>query len=658
MGQSSIPEPLIAEPTTTATGGKPYTAPQSQVWGWGVGKVAEFGLVAMFGQAVNIFTVGFGLSPVIVGWCMMLPRLVDGIVDPMIGHWSDETHTRWGRRKPFMLAGALAGACFLSILWWASPRWNSTAQFVYLGVVGCFLYLCYGTYTMAWNAIGYELSDDYHERSRIQAVSGFFVAAMSLLFSWVYWLALRPMFGGVVWGMRWIGGGVAVLIVVTALVAIFTARERFTHTNRTHVALLPAIRTTITNRPFVILIIMKLFEIFGGRLTGGLAFFLSVYYVSRGDQNLGTQIGGIGATLGTLWSFAILPLVKPVSKWIGKRGALMAGAGLSFVAAMLSPFITTPLYPYAGLIPGLVLSPVIAISAIIAGAILPDICDVDELETGQRREGLFTSVMAFVSKIEISLAVVLVGYVVSYSGVDTTIATRWGDAVAGKSTVPGSFAAGERAVFSFKDAQAATFDSFALRGDVGTVELFAGDESPTKGFRSLGKFQAHDADPATPKEWKFAPVMAKYFKVELAPGDNSARKTTVQEVRLNNASAAQNLLAPENGGKVAAAEPPYQIGRRLYWLVMIPSIIFTGLTFLMTILFPLTEEKMKVVRQKLDEIRFAKAAAGEPTDEVAEEFVHEHPRQTAKFVLEHPEIVEEIKAEQPPKPSGGGSEQL
>jgi hypothetical protein len=91
---------------------------------------------------------------------------------------------------------------------------------------------------------------------------------------------------------------------------------------------------------------------------------------------------------------------------------------------------------------------------------------------------------------------------------------------------------------------------------------------------------------------------------------------------------------------------------------MIPSIIFTGLTFLMTILFPLTEEKMKVVRQKLDEIRFAKAAAGEPTDEVAEEFVHEHPRQTAKFVLEHPEIVEEIKAEQPPKPSGGGSEQL
>src|SRR4051812_48517504 len=104
----------VAEPTTTAVGGKPYTAPQRQVWGWGVGKVAEFGLVAMFGQALNIFTVGFGLSPVIVGWCVMLPRLVDGIVDPIIGHWSDEMHTRWGRRKPFMVFGAFAGAIFLS----------------------------------------------------------------------------------------------------------------------------------------------------------------------------------------------------------------------------------------------------------------------------------------------------------------------------------------------------------------------------------------------------------------------------------------------------------------------------------------------------------------------------------------------------------------
>jgi hypothetical protein len=136
----------------------------------------------------------------------------------------------------------------------------------------------------------------------------------------------------------------------------------------------------------------------------------------------------------------------------------------------------------------------------------------------------------------------------------------------------------------------------------------------------------------------------------------SREKVRIQEVRLTNSEAAPtvNLLAPGNGGKVAAAEPPYQIGRRLFWFVMIPGIVFTGLTLLMTTLFPLTEATMNEVRRKLDEIRIAKAAAGQPTDEVAEEFVHEHPRQTAKFVQEHPEIIEEIKHDDtnnlPPKP--------
>jgi Na+/melibiose symporter-like transporter len=108
-----------AEPTTTALGGKPYTAPRGQIWSWGVGRLAEGGLIMTYQQAMNIYTVGFGLSPVIVSWCMMLPRLADGILDPIIGHWSDDTRTRWGRRKPFLIGGAGCGAILLALMWWA-----------------------------------------------------------------------------------------------------------------------------------------------------------------------------------------------------------------------------------------------------------------------------------------------------------------------------------------------------------------------------------------------------------------------------------------------------------------------------------------------------------------------------------------------------------
>src|SRR5690348_13062800 len=91
---------------------KPYTAAAKEIWAWGIGAIACHALIQLYGQANNIFTIGFGLSPVIVSWCMMLPRVVDGIVDPIMGHLSDNTHTRWGRRKPYLVVGSLLGALF------------------------------------------------------------------------------------------------------------------------------------------------------------------------------------------------------------------------------------------------------------------------------------------------------------------------------------------------------------------------------------------------------------------------------------------------------------------------------------------------------------------------------------------------------------------
>lgn len=610
---------------------KPYTAPNKQVWGWGVGRVAEFCLVAIPGQAINIFTVGFGLDPRLMSWCTMLPRLVDGIIDPIVGHWSDDTHTRWGRRKPFLLGGALLGSLLLAGLWWASPNWSATQQFIFLLLVGMSLYICYGMYVMAWNALGYELSDDYHERSKIQAVQGFFLAIMLLINSWIYWLALRPVFGGVIWGMRWIGGIAAVAVVISAIICVKFTKERFTHTNKTHVALLPAIKVAIRNRPFLVLVLMKIGEILGGRLVGGISFFLGVYYVCRGDLELSTRIAGIGATLGAVWNFAMLPLVKPASKWMGKRGALILGAAIGFGCALINPFVTTPEHPYWGMIPGLIVAPLLVLTGTITAAILPDICDLDELASGQRREGLFSSVMAFVSKLEISLAVVLTGYIVSWSSVDTKINQRWESVsqdAAAKSAVV--FPVGEVAVFGFKDRQPATIAAVKIDADnLRELEIQVSDESPTTGFRSLGRFQPSGAV----SEFTFAAVTPKFVRVELLSPQDEARPVALRQIGVG---PAVNLLAKDQGGRLLAAQPPMKIQKRLFYMIVTMYIVFSGFTLLMALLFPLTEEKMKEVRLLLDERHLAQAEAGEPTDEVAEEFVHEHPAEAEKFVHDHP----------------------
>jgi len=99
-------------------------------------------------------------------------------------------------------------------------------------------------------------------------------------------------------------------------------------------------------------------------------------------------------------------------------------AGVAFALALCLPVILTPNVPHLLLLPILLLMTLSIIANTMTNAILPDICDLDELENGERREGLYTAVVAFVSKLEISLTVLVVGYLVDLSGFDPKLTTQ------------------------------------------------------------------------------------------------------------------------------------------------------------------------------------------------------------------------------------------
>ena len=344
---------------------KPYSAPPRQIWAWGVGAIANHILICTYGQASTIFTIGFSLNAALVSWAIMLPRLIDGITDPILGHLSDNTHTRWGRRKPFLVIGSVLAALSLAALWWADRSWSSTTQLIYLFGFGTLFYCYWGLFSMAWSAIGYELTDDYHERSKVSAIGSFFLGIILLGNAWIYWLALRPMFehgvlntlhdfgaAGLHWdqlsavfrrvfvaipgattneinGIRWIASFVGVIAIASAMTAVCVCKERFSHANakRKHVPMIPAIKATIKNKPFLGLLIIKFFQTLSDRAAGGLLIFVGIYYVCQGDKSLAFKIVGIGSTIGTVWSFAMLPLIKPLSQWVGKKGGMILCTG-------------------------------------------------------------------------------------------------------------------------------------------------------------------------------------------------------------------------------------------------------------------------------------------------------------------------------------------
>lgn len=427
------------------------------MWLWGVGTIADALMIQLFGLIMPIFNTGFGIDAITLSWIIIVPRLVDGILGPFIGNFSDNTHTRWGRRKPFLLVTAFVGAAVVAGIWWANPAWPKSIQFIYLVVFATLYYTTWGIYSMTHYALGYELTDDYHERARVMAIRNIYLQIVVLIVGWTYWFALRPFFGGEINGIRWIAFGMGLAIIATGLVPVIVCKERFAQSRQAPTPIWQAIKEAMRIKPFVIYLALRFFAMFGLVVFNNLIFYVNVYHVCGGNKPLATKIIGIGTMLTVIVSVAAMPLVPKLSKKIGKRMAVIIGSAIALFQACLVPFLYTPdsavirwlagcfhisfpidlslavpflsgpvqvsldvagLSPYLQLLSALLLAPLVAIAVVLRDAIVPDICDVDELENGKRREGLFTAVVNFVYKMEVSLCVVLVGYLLAFAGFD------------------------------------------------------------------------------------------------------------------------------------------------------------------------------------------------------------------------------------------------
>lgn len=398
---------------------RPYTARTLTMHCWALGGMAEYMMYVSFGVLVQpIFTLGFGMSPKLVGWALALPRLTDALLDPLLGHWSDRTHTRWGRRRPFLAGAAVLGASVVAGMWWASPAWSTTAQFIWVLVAAILVFALYGVYSMNLLALGYELSDDFHERARVMGIRGFYWGIAAIGGSYLYWLAQRPVFGGEVHGIRVVAAGMAVVVLGCGLVPVFMCAERCPRPRRQHVSLPQALRATLRVRPFVLVLVLRTAQALGTTLYGLVGFYILVYCVCGGDRRLGSSLSIPQGWAGFAIAIVLMPLAAPLCHRLGKRRGIIVGYGAALASAITLPFFVQQGHPYLYLAQVLTCLPLISLRELFMASVMPDICDLDELATGERREALFASVLAFVSKFENSIIALISGYLLEYIGFD------------------------------------------------------------------------------------------------------------------------------------------------------------------------------------------------------------------------------------------------
>lgn len=389
--------------------------------GYGSGAVAECVMGNSIGQMANyVLNIGLGVRPELVGWLLALPRLWDAFTDPVVGAWSDNFRSRFGRRRPFMFAGALLSAVIFAAMWFLPRGWSEMQYFWYFLTMSLLYYTAYTIWVVPWTAMGCELTGDYNERTRVMAYRTFFMSVGGFLPAWLFALTELPFFADNIEGARYVGCFAALVMLLFGLLPVFFVKERYDVRIQSQppVRLTEAVKVVLMNRPFVVLNLVVLTVCAGLFMINGLDPYLTIYYVWGGEMAPASVWVGWSALAYQVSGILFVAPVSMLARRKGKRFALSFFLVLSLLAALLKWVCFDPAHPWLVVIPSFLMSSGLCALWTLSNSMIADVCDVGEFETGERLEGSFNAVGGWVRKLGLSLSLLVSGYVIAWTGFD------------------------------------------------------------------------------------------------------------------------------------------------------------------------------------------------------------------------------------------------
>jgi glycoside/pentoside/hexuronide:cation symporter, GPH family len=406
--------------------------PMRQKIGFGLGSILDmWGHWLYPSLAYQVFNIFLGVAPGLISTVQMIKIFVDAGSDAVFGWLSDNTRTRYGRRRPFILVGGVLAGIGLPLMFAVGKDWSQSEYFVFMLVSTVIYVPIMSCFNMPWSSLGAEMTPDYHERTMVMAIRNaiqkgpelamFFAAQFTTL-------ALFNQANGKPDILRGAQTYCAILgaIMVAASIAIFLlVRERYyeklVSRTQTHIPFADTLWRTLRCRPFRHVLGMMLAYGTGTAMVGTLGYYATVYYVCGGNVVEGAKWNTAMGLSGMAFGFAGIPFFAWIARRHGKRVGLAAVLFLAICAFIGDWWLYDPARPYLQLFACGFVAFTGAGFWTLYNATLGDVVDYDEMQTGQRREGSFSACQSWISKVGIALGTGASGWILQFTGFDAKL---------------------------------------------------------------------------------------------------------------------------------------------------------------------------------------------------------------------------------------------
>lgn len=390
--------------------------------------VGDFGTAVMANLQVFFLlfflTTVAGLDAAWAGSILMIGKVWDAVNDPLIGWLSDRTNSRtWGRRYPWMLWAAIPlGLTFY--LQWIVPTQNPTGLFIFYVVVALLFNSFYTAVNLPYTALTPELTQDYDDRTKLNSFRFSFSIGGSIL-SLLLAQAIFSIIPDPQAQYRWLAAIAAIASTIPVFVCVWGTRRRYQFMR-------PLVETTLPprqsiaeelqvvkgNKPFLFVIGLYLCSWLAVQATASVIPYFVRYWMRLPDPDLTSVMLAVqGTALVTLFGWSWL------SNRIGKQAVYYWGTGL-WLIAQVGLFTLQPNQIGLMYIMAILAGCGVSVAYLIPWSLLPDVIEWDELQTGQRREGVYYGFMVFLQKLALALGLFVVGQALSLAGLipgDSTV---------------------------------------------------------------------------------------------------------------------------------------------------------------------------------------------------------------------------------------------